>query len=124
MADPTILNYAALGLSQEEYRAGLTQERIHYKEHISDGVENRYHIETTYILESTFIEINLEEIQIIMNTGDIMYIGKHSAEILSDNLYRGIAGISRDIIGQILSNFKKIDIEKVGDLNNLNLNNN
>jgi hypothetical protein len=42
-------------------------------------------------------------------------MGKYSSQILEDHLYRGIPRISRDVVNEIIKNFKIIDIQDVYD---------
>lgn len=106
----------SLGMSIEEYRQHLIDE-IQFMESKSHAevIENKYHAEITYTLEKEFIDFNLNDLQYFLGIADIKPLGKYSSEILSDILYRGIPGISRDVVNEIMSNFKIINVRKVYD---------
>ena len=113
----------------EEYMSGILDMPIkEYREHVTreiefvttkasaDRIEDKHLIDTTYTTEKEFIDFNLSDIQDFMwIPRDIKPMGKYSSQILEDHLYRGIPRISRDVVNEIIKNFKIIDIQDVYD---------
>jgi hypothetical protein len=105
---------AELGMTTEDYMAYLANE-LNFIECQSIVLENKHHTENTYTTEKEFIEFNLEELQKFLGIGDIKPLGKYSSEIMFDILYRSIPNISKDIVRDIISYYKIIDIKDVYD---------
>lgn len=106
---------AMLGMSIDEYRQHLSHD-IEYIEskNAADNYENHYLVDTTYTTEKEFIDFNLKDIQEFMSLPpDITPVGKYSSQILEDYLYRGIPSISRDVVNEIIRNYKIIDVHEV-----------
>jgi len=106
-----------LGMSIEEYREHVTREiEFVTTKALADRIEDKHLIDTTYTTEKEFIDFNLSDIQDFMGIPrDIKLMGKYSSQILEDHLYRGIPRISRDVVNEIIKNFKIIDIQDFYD---------
>jgi hypothetical protein len=107
----------ALGMTVAEYRDHVIRElEFITTKADADIKENMYSADITYTTEKEFIDLNLSTIQNFMGLPpDIKPIGKYSSQILEDHLYRGIPRISRDVVHEIIDNFKIIDIHEVYD---------
>lgn len=103
-----------LGMTVDEYRKYLSTEINFIEDKLrSDIFENKYHAEITYTYEREFINLNLQEIQNFLGIGNIKPMGKYAIEIMSDAIYRGIPNISKDVVNEIMLNYKIIDIHNI-----------
>jgi hypothetical protein len=105
----------ALNMTIQEYRNCVIKE-TEYKNNRTSAqqFEDRYTLETAFIMEQSYIKFNLDEINIFMNLGGLITpIGKNTAQILEDKIYAGIPGMSRNVVKTIIDYFKIIDINDV-----------
>jgi hypothetical protein len=111
----------SLGMTQIEYEECLMRE-IEFIQNKnsrivsqSSKIENKYHIDITYLTEYEFINLNLSKLQVFLNIKDIKPIGHYSYEILSDSIYRCCKNISRDIVNEIMKCYKVINVQEVSE---------
>jgi hypothetical protein len=103
-----------LNMTADEYNLYINDEinYINTLKKTKDYEDTRLE-DTVYTTEYEFIELNLPELQTFLSIYDIKPIGLMSSRILSDILYRSIPDMSRDIVNEIISNYKIIDIHDV-----------
>jgi hypothetical protein len=116
------LSHISLGMTKIEYEECVMREIefIHNQNSIinsqSSEIENKYHIDITYLTEYEFINLNLHKIQKFLNIKDIKPIGKYSCEILSDSIYRVCTTMSRDVVNEIIKCYKIINIQEISEI--------
>lgn len=107
---------SALCMSIDNHRKNylLKQNNTEYSSNLPRIYEDMYTLENTFTSEQTYIQFNLNELNLFLNLGGkIKPIGKYTAQILEDIIYSGIPRISRDVVKLIIDYFKIIDIADV-----------